>query len=473
MQIRAATEPHVSRRRKRELSFSTPAKKLRTTSAPASCSARPSTGSSGVHAVPRVSRYRSGWRNGNRWSALASSSPSSSSEESRTLDKGKARSQESLELALESLLAYGLGASEENKWPDSTILKESMLASLAIAGKTPATTSSLSSAVSEMQAASAGNARMRGSLLSAASRVRLRDLARQARCAVVAPLVNASSTSVQSSSSTAAIVEDDSGSGPLATSVSGATSSHDSGLHDCDSVPSSGSDDPSASFSDGLSAVVDIEKACLDNDGNADVSNASGELAAAMPALIRPSGERCSLVVGDSTPMSTSHGASLTESVLLLPTLSDFDLHFLSKAMDERAHLVIASQEDGKPEPTGEGEAIVRLKASSRRASLPESSPHSRHSTAPSALLSGPAFPPASARPSYSPGSVSRRRALLNEAVSNFAQAPTIPNVRKFEQQFSPPAFAHHRRATTSVGTRMQDGFSPRSELMWRRRDQS
>ncbi|TBU27876.1 hypothetical protein BD311DRAFT_361560 [Dichomitus squalens] len=462
--------------RKREPSFSTPAKKLRTISAPASCPTRPYAASSGSHAVPRVSRYRSGWRNGNRWSALLFSPPLSSSEESRTraLDKGKARSQEHLELVMESPLASSRGAPEANRWPDSAILKESMLASLAMVGKTPATTSSFS-AVSEMRAVSAGNARMHGSLLSAASRVRLRDLARQARCGAVAPLVNAASTSVTSSSSVAPILNNDLVSGLLATSVSRATSTNDSSSCGHDFVPSSGPCDASASSSYGLSAVLDVEMASLCNEGNADVSDASSEFAATS-ALTRPVRDRCSLVVGDSAHMSTSHDTSLREPALLLPPLSDFDLHFMSKAMDERASLVIASQDDGKSEQTGRGEAIVRLKASGTRVLWPQCPPHSRRSTAPPTPFSSPMLPLGNARPSRSPTVFATQRyAHPNERPSNVAQGHTYPNASwKSEQHFSSPAFAHYRRATTGVvGKWVQGGFSPSSRSTWWRREQS
>ena len=229
-------------------------------------------------------------------------SSSSSGEEFGNPNKGQARSHKTSGPAVEFLLASGRDISaREARWPNSALLKESMLASLAIAGKLPAAaTSTLSSTVSELRATSVGNVRMRGSLLSAASRIKLRDLANQARCAIASPAVNATSCAVSSNLSAVDTFVGGSGAGLLAASVSGATSTVDSGSRDYGSVPSSASGDTSASSRGDRSGAVDVAGAAFDTYGTNQVSSTSSDFAETMPPFIKPISEECSLLINDN-----------------------------------------------------------------------------------------------------------------------------------------------------------------------------
>ena len=289
------------------------------------------------------------WRNGNRWSALATPT---SAETFTFIDKGKRHLQELSSMATARTVPGDGRAVLEKKWPQSRLLKAKTEVPSASVGKAPEATCSFlvsSSQDNGLGFSDTGASRMRGSMLSAASRVKLRDLALSAQQSVVAsPLVSAPSPYLDSGSNF--------GSGSGATPASGVISSS-SGSSSASSesvvIVCSGTTCVPVSFAQPGPTVSD--KAPLVGPSQANFVEASGDVLAQSQA---------------TQPLSVD--ASQLSSLLLLPTRSVPDVH--SSLLDESADLVIASRECRPLSPPGSCLAIVRLNASSTISVLPSSS---------------------------------------------------------------------------------------------------
>ena len=306
--------------------------------------------------------HQANWRNGNRWSALATPT---SAETFTFIGKGKGHLPELSSMATARTVLVDSGTVLEKRWPQSRLLKAKTEVPSASVGKAlEATCSPLVSSGQDngLGFSDAGASKMRGSMLSAASRVKLRDLALSAQQSVVAsPPVSVPSPYLDSGSNF--------GSGSGATPASGVISSS-SGSSSASSesvvIVCSGTTCVPVSFAQPGPTASD--KAPLVGPSKADFVEASSDLLAQSQA---------------TQPLSVD--ASQLASVLLLPTRSVPDMH--SSPLDESADLVIASRECRPLSPPGSCLAVVRLNASSITSVLPSSS-RSLSSTAPTHVSS-------------------------------------------------------------------------------------
>ncbi|PIL33658.1 hypothetical protein GSI_04281 [Ganoderma sinense ZZ0214-1] len=299
--------------------------RLRTTSAPASST-------SPTSRFGQADDDLGGWRKGNRWSALVAPTLA---ELLMSNGKGKKRPRE-----------YSTrdprDESPEKRWPQSRLLKTPTQVPYTSVGKASdagATWPSLLSSSKENGSGSSDSSAngMRGSMLSATSRVKLRDLALSAQQNSVAPrLVPASSPSNFGLGSGASP-----GSGAVSSSSGPGSSSSTSAT-----IVSPGATCVPTSFAQPELVVVDADEALVKRLPQAALPEAGADLLATSCAA-----------------QTCRDGILPLESVLLLPDCSTADVR--SSSLDESVDLVIASQECRPPSPTGDSPVVVRLNATS------------------------------------------------------------------------------------------------------------
>ncbi|KAM5537980.1 hypothetical protein V8D89_008456 [Ganoderma adspersum] len=404
--------------------------KLRTVSAPASST-------SPMFRFGHVDDQAS-WRNGNRWSALAA--PTSS------IGKEKGRLQELSSATMPCTILGDKHSIAEKRWPQSRLLKALTLAPSTSAGKvSEATCSPLLSSNKDygLGSSDSGASRVRGSILSAASRVKLRDLALSAQQSVVAPPPVVVPSFCPGSGSNAASGSDATlYSGAIPGSSGSSSASSESVIFAC-----SGTTCVPVSFAQPGPAVND--KAPLVGQLQANFAEASGDL------LAQSRGTQ---------PCSAD--ASRLESLLLLPTRSIPDVH--SSPLDESADLVIASRECRPLSPTGDCPAVVRLNASSSPSARSSSSCF-RSSTAPT-FLSSPSPSAVDESSSRAPVAVPSRHDFAPRGIivprmptpdqSPGLDLPRLPTRRRERREMSSTFLLQREQRSTRAA-----GFSQRGTL--------
>ncbi|KAI1786344.1 hypothetical protein LXA43DRAFT_1034311 [Ganoderma leucocontextum] len=387
------------------------------------------------------------WRNGNRWSALAVPAPPSSVEVPKSIDKGKARLQElpSLTRMAPRLVSSDGSPVLEKKWPQSRLLKAPTQNPSTIATKAPEAThwSLSSSGKDDLGASGSGPSKVRGSMLSATCRVKLRDLALSAQQSMaVSPPVVAPSSCIASGSDAAS----GSACGSDVASGSGVTSSASGSSSDSVVIVCSGGKCVPVSFAQ--PGLIVMDKIPPAEQFKADFEASDDLLAKARVTLTCP------------------EDTSQLEPVLLLPSRSAVDMH--SSPLDDSIDLVIASQECRPPSPTRECPAVVRLSSRSSPFALSSSS-RFRRSTAP-AHVSSPSTSAADVHLRESPSGASAPppSPLRHDlATPDVPQSIAVRNARRSDQtpgttglaRMSPRrrdwlhsrAFPGHRRAITSA----------------------
>lgn len=304
------------------------------------------------------------WRNGNRWSVLAGPAPPSPAEPSTFFGKGKARLQELSSATITTHRPVSLHDSPvlEKRWPQSRLLKVPAQPSLAgVVAAPQATWLPLPPIDNDLRPSSSSPSKVHGSMLSATSRVKLRDLALSAQQSMaVSPSVIGTAAEVTSGSASV--------SGPPsgfdASSGSGLTSSaSDSGSTSSGSVEIVCTGAMCVPMSFAQSGLVMTDKAPEAEHLKADLVAASDN----------------HLMMSCVIPTCPEHRSQL-ESLWLLPARSTADMQ--SSTLDESVDLVVASQECQPPSPTGDCLAMVRLNARPNVLALSPPS-HFRRSTAP------------------------------------------------------------------------------------------